>query len=242
MNVVQTTVSIPKSPKAGNNHIVSTQKIRSNATISELPSNMQIRCVDFYNGRTVICFGDRRSSRVFDYTGTSVTEIQNDYFKNIGIRCISFMGNVNVYGGDDPKGSGGKVLLVKGKPQELSFNAPVSCVRVFAYKKKQKYFAVGTYGCQLSVYNDIGEQLFITSTPDKVLCIQVSETDLMYSMLNGELHRIPLENAINGNGQSEVMIKTTSGFGGLCGVDFLSFRSQQEKSLMSWAVFLMRHM
>ena len=112
MNVVQTTVSIPKSPKAGNNHIVSTQKIRSNATISELPSNMQIRCVEFYNGRTVICFGDRRSSRVFDYTGTSVTEIQNDYFKNIGIRCISFMGNVNVYGGDDPKGSGGKVLLV----------------------------------------------------------------------------------------------------------------------------------
>lgn len=97
----------------------------------------------------------------------------------------------------------------------------IDYVRVFRYqndKEQSNYFAVGTYGCMLYIYNDKGEQIYSKATVDKVLCIQTSNENLIYSTLSGEIYSIPLKEALadavdlRNEIEPALIIKSTSGF------------------------------
>lgn len=227
LNAVQTTLAVSKGASVS----VSTVKIMLNSAIAKPPLNMPIRCIESDKDNSIICCSDSTSSRVFSCSDTTVCEIKNECFRNIKIRCVSFDGDMTVYGGDDSNSRSGKVLLVKNKSQEIVFDSPVSCVKVFSDKKRHEYFAVGTYGCKIYLYDDDGNALFCIQTSDKILCIDVFETYIMYSLLNGELYRISIDEAIAGTAEPEVIIKTTSGFGGFCGVDFSECTITDKSSL-----------
>ena len=230
LNAIHTALSFQRGNASKTRITSDSKRIPLNAAIKELPDNIPVRCIESCGETTLICCGDRAfGSRVFIMTNFGVTETENTFFAKISIRCVSFTESMTVYGGDNTEDKRGKILLVKDKPKEILFNAAVSCVRVFRYqndKEQSNYFAVGTYGCMLYIYNDKGEQIYSKATGDKVLCIQTSKENLMYSTLSGEIYSIPLKEALadavdfrNEIGPA-LIIKSTSGFSGFCGADF----------------------